>query len=846
MSAPQSPRRSPFLCPRHPVCADTVSSCPHAQPDIPSLRHSERPGTFPCHSERSPEGAVEESLPVVLEHVSFSYDGGDTWALDDVSLSIAPGERVCLVGANGSGKSTLARVIAGLAAPDKGTVTLFGRRVFDAGPDDTGPGADASAYHAARRLIGAVFQNPEDQIVTTVVEDDVAFGPENLGVPREGPDGMVTRVAAALSDVEMSSARRSDPTHLSGGQQQRITLAGMLAMRPRMLVLDEPTAMLDAAGRADVLRVLDRLQAAGTTIVHITHHPDELAHVTRVLRLEHGRLREESPASSPSVSIPTYKKHPPEKSPSIPRYGKRTDTRTNSILEYAEGTPKPLLSLSHVRFIYSGMETDVLDDVSFDIMPGEVVALMGANGSGKSTLTRLVAGLERPLAGSIRVGNVQVATTCHGKSHRVRRMSRRQRRELRRTLGLVMQRPERQLFAETVREDVAYGPRNQGLDDEQVTARVDAALRMLGIEHLADRSPFHLSGGQQRLAAIAGVVACAPRVLILDEPTAGLDESACERIATLVSKLKAQGLAILLITHDPEQAAAWADRIVTLPTHCADIDTDTDDTKSDDTSPFAQPTPPPAHNSPFDPRASLLATLALMGSAFTVSNAAQLILLTALTSAAVGALRVRPLRLLASIRALLALFVIIGLLNVLVVRSGTPLLDLGWLTVTDEGLATAGLYAGRFALVIVLGAAFLTSTTPTRITDALASLLSPLRRLGLHTQEAALVMSLALRFLPTLTGEMRAITEAQASRGGSIETGSPIARLKAMAAIVTPTFAGALRHADNLALALDARCYEEGIERTHWHELRLRPRDTVLSLAAVAAIAGLVTLDVIW
>ncbi|MBM6699152.1 ATP-binding cassette domain-containing protein [Bifidobacterium pullorum subsp. saeculare] len=754
-----------------------------------------------------PGPPAPDAAPAKLEHVRFSYDGGATWALDDVSLTIQAGERVCLVGANGSGKSTLARLLAGLAAPDGGTVTLFGHRAFD-----DASGADTHAYRAARRLIGAVFQNPEDQIVTTVVADDVAFGPENLALPRQT---IGDRVARTLDAVGMAGRRRDDPTRLSGGQQQRVAIAGMLAMRPRLLVLDEPTAMLDAAARREVLAILDRVQEAGTAIVHVTHHPQETAHADRVIRLDHGRVIAETR---------------PESDRAVPR---RAQAPARAAEPAAGGDVA--LDVRQVRFAYPGAAAPALDDVSLTVRQGEVVALMGPNGSGKSTLTRLLCALERPDGGAIRVGGV----TLTGRKPRRRELTR-----LRRTVGLVMQHPERQLFAPTVREDVAYGPRNQGLAETDVQDRVDDALALLRIGALAGRSPFHLSVGQQRLAAIAGVIACRPEVLVLDEPTAGLDDAARERVAGLVRDLKARGVAILLITHEADEAAALADRVVHLdhgrvvPAGDADRNTGADGARP-------APQPPASFVARLDPRVKTVATLAAMFSAFAIGSPWQLLLAALAVGAVVTASRLAPLRLLASVRPFLVLFAVMGLLNVAVVRTGTPLVAWGWLLVTDRGLATAGLYACRFALVILLGAVFLATTTPTAITDAFASLLTPLRRLGLHTQELTLVLSLALRFLPTLTGEARAIMDAQSARGGSIETGSPPRRIRAMAAIVVPVLAGALRHADGLGLALDARCYEAGAPRTPWHELRVRAGDVAFAAATAGFVAALVALGAV-
>lgn len=771
-----------------------------------------------------------------LRHVRFSYDGGASWTLDDLSLDIAAGERICLIGANGSGKSTLARLIAGLAAPDAGEVRLAGHLVFDA------EGPDADAYRLARRSIGAVFQNPEDQIVATRTEDDVAFGPENLGIGRARIAG---RIAHALDAVGMAAHRHDDPTRMSGGQQQRIAIAGMLAMRPRMLVLDEPTAMLDPAARAEVMRILDRLQTMGTTIVHVTHHPEELAHADRIVRLEHGHIVEDSGnVASPRPARFTAKVeiYASDGHAIVAQSLDRTTTQTHepdiALTDSAAfdsgfltepvppSSPTPALEISHVSFSYPGAERPAVDDVSLSVAPGEVVALMGTNGSGKSTLTRLIAALDRPDAGSIRVGETIVA-------HDGKPLPRRRTRVLRRTLGLVMQHPERQLFAETVRDDVAYGPRNQGLDDTQVAARTEDAMKLLGIAHLADRSPFHLSGGQQRLAAIAGVVACEPKVLVMDEPTAGLDAKASERIAQLVRDLKARGVAILIVTHSLSEAHTLADRVVHM-----DVVHPTQSSNDCDTAcrgPLL---------SRLDPRVKLVAFLVMMFSAFAINNLWQLALGTVMLVGLAAAARLSPLRLLASTRVILTLVMLMGLVNLVVVRSGTPLLDFGWLSITDDGARIALLYACRFMLVVLMGAVFLAATMPTAITDALASLLSPLTRFGVHTQEIALVTSLALRFLPTLTDETRAIIDAQSARGGSIETGSPVSRLKALTAIVVPVFAGTLRHADNLSLALDARCYEAGARRTPWREMTVRTRDIVFAVITLAYLSVLATLGI--
>lgn len=806
-----------------------------------------------------------------LHHVRFSYDHGATWALDDVSLTIQTGERICLVGPNGSGKSTLARLIAGLTAPDGGDITLLGHHVFGS---DSGP--DADAYRAARRSIGMVFQNPEDQIVTTIVEDDIAFGPENLGIPREHI-GM--RIAETLESVGLSSHRDSDPTRMSGGQQQRTAIAGMLAMNSRMLVLDEPTAMLDETARGEVMDILDTLQAQGTTIVHVTHRSVETLHADRVVHMEGGHIMAiatpsrdicqnpaiagnpgftESASVAPSAADDTTRAldstEADEALPSLGQYGpshRQTDAPSDSAVLGDSATPA--ISVRHLSYRYCSGRT-VIRDLSFHIDAGETVALMGVNGSGKSTLARLLCALAKPTSGSIEVAGVPVAsmtanagTRGNGKPHTA---NRRQLTTLRRHVGYVMQHPEHQLFADTVAEDVAYGPRNQGLDEYTVQERVTQALDMLHITHLADRPPFDLSGGQQRLVAIAGVVACRPDVLIMDEPTASLDVHATARIHELVRTLKEQGVTMLIVTHDRAEAYALADRVVRMP-DAHGVSAEPDAIRNDSiqaASPEARGTRPTSTRQSvmqqLDPRAKMVCFLAAMFTMFAVNTPVQLGLGIALTLGLIAAARLNPLRLIAAIHPILALLALMSLTNLVVVRTGPTLVAWGPFSITGDGVTIAVLYACRFALVIIMGAVFLNTTTPTAMADAFASLLKPLSHLGMHTQEIALVMSLALRFIPTLTSETTSIINAQAARGGTVETGSLPQRIKAMSAIIVPVFAGTLRHADNLSLALDARCYEEGIRRTHWRVFSPGGRDAVFAAIIVCYIVAIIAMNI--
>ena len=504
-------------------------------------------------SEQAYSVAAGAEVPVRLDHVTLRY--GDSLALDDVTLEVCRGERVCVLGANGSGKSTLASVICGLLAPDEGDVELAGHAVC------TGGVPDLAAYRDARRQLGLVFQNPDDQIVTSVVADDVAFGPENLGVPRAQ---VAARVARELRRVAMEKYAHADPSRLSGGQRQRVCIAGALAMEPAVLVLDEPSSLLDVRGRAAIMRVMGRLAAAGATLVHVTHFMDEALAADRVIVMQHGHVALEG---TPDEVFATKNAQVIEalglEMPFEARLAAalRADAADGGAIA-APGAPsdekpaacapaaKPLAILARDLGFSYGPGAQALDGVSLEVPARATTAIVGQTGSGKSTLLRLLCGLEAADAGSLTVCGINAAT-------------KRGRRQVRRAVGYVMQHPERQLFAQTVAEDVAFGPRNQGLSAAEVERRVAHALDLVGLADRRDASPFELSGGQQRLAAIAGVLAMEPELLVLDEPTAGLDPRGRARLRALMADLAAHGVTLLQVTHSMEDAAR-ADHVVVL------------------------------------------------------------------------------------------------------------------------------------------------------------------------------------------------------------------------------------------------------------------------------------------
>lgn len=506
-------------------------------------------------SEQAYSVAAGAEVPVRLAHVTLRY--GDSLALDDVTLEVCRGERVCVLGANGSGKSTLASVICGLLAPDEGDVELAGHAVC------TGGMPDLAAYRDARRQLGLVFQNPDDQIVTSVVADDVAFGPENLGVPHAQ---IAARVARELRRVATEKYAHADPSRLSGGQRQRVCIAGALAMEPAVLVLDEPSSLLDVRGRAAIMRVMGRLAAAGATLVHVTHFMDEALAADRVIVMQRGHVALEGTpdevfaAKNAQVIEALGLEMPFEARLAAALRADAADGKVAAVAGPSGEKPaacaacapaaEPLAILARDLGFSYGPDAQALDGVSLEVPAHATTAIVGQTGSGKSTLLRLLCGLEAADAGSLTVCGINAAT-------------KRGRCQVRRAVGYVMQHPERQLFAQTVAEDVAFGPRNQGLSAAEVEKRVAHALDLVGLTDRRDASPFELSGGQQRLAAIAGVLAMEPELLVLDEPTAGLDPRGRARLRALMTDLAAHGVTLLQVTHSMEDAAR-ADHVVLL------------------------------------------------------------------------------------------------------------------------------------------------------------------------------------------------------------------------------------------------------------------------------------------
>ncbi len=534
-----------------------------------------------------------------FEKVYFSYEDGETtddglfvdrptFSLEGLDLTVQEGEFVAVLGHNGSGKSTLARLTNGLLQPQSGNITVLG---MDALEDEN--------LFEVRKNVGIVFQNPDNQTVASIVEDDVAFGPENVGIPRKE---IGERIDFALGAVGMQAYRHSTTTRLSGGQKQRIAIAGVLALKPKIMILDESTAMLDPRGRKEVLDVVCRLnKEEGITVLLITHFPEEAMLADRALVMDHGKivmegkpqdvLSREEELGKYALTLPHALKVcralqkgglDVEDSFSVNEIVEQiikkagAGTRITENAHSIETTPISETDgcgevvCEHLTYTYNAksvFSTHALCGLDLHIPAGSFYGIIGHTGSGKSTFVQhLNALIKLPTAEKkykekkrkkktqelprtiLRVNGYNLAdkTTDF--------------RALRKDVGMVFQYPEYQLFAETVFEDVAFGLKNFEKDwtATQVEDAVKEALETVGLcyEEVKDRSPFELSGGQRRRVAIAGVIVTKPKILVLDEPAAGLDPRGKRDIMALLHKIHSDWCkTVIIVSHDMDEIA---------------------------------------------------------------------------------------------------------------------------------------------------------------------------------------------------------------------------------------------------------------------------------------------------
>ncbi len=506
---------------------------------------------------------------ITIANLSYQYPSSNNHpitALDDISLSIREGEYVAVMGSNGSGKTTLARCLNGLLQPAPGHISVNG---LDP--------ADPSMLWEIRRCVGMVFQNPDNQIISTTVEQEIAFGLENLGIP--GP-AIREKIEETLRAFDLDQYRHFPPHWLSGGEKQRLVAASVMAMEPTYLILDEPTSLLDPSGQTHFKDLLEKIHSGQkTTIVLITQFPEEALRADRLVIMARGRIvadghpravfsREEelgqwNLAAPAAFQLDSMLRRagwslPPQILTGSMKYPLRDAVPDGQLAAHSgqHAGDRDVIMVEHLSHVFDDglpAEQAALTDVCLSIQAGECLAVIGPTGSGKTTLAEHMTGLLRPMSGTIRVFGGELwkgRRRPHIDGHRT---------------GFVFQFPELQFFEETVLDEIAFAPRNLGCDPVEIAHRVGKAMEQVGLDAtFGARSPLSLSAGEQRLVAVASILSMKPEILILDEPTAGLDPGAVAGIAELIRTLHEQGITIVLISHHLDLVAQVAGRIVVI------------------------------------------------------------------------------------------------------------------------------------------------------------------------------------------------------------------------------------------------------------------------------------------
>ncbi|MBC8497909.1 ATP-binding cassette domain-containing protein [Candidatus Bathyarchaeota archaeon] len=509
---------------------------------------------------------------IEVRDLRYSYPNATSPALKGIDLTIDKGEFILLTGPSGCGKTTFCRTLNGLIphfynGDMEGEVTVTGLNI-----------REHPTYKLAQH-VGLIFQNPDNQIFALTVEKDVAFGLENQGVPK---DKMLEAIGWALETAGIDHLKDRATHEMSGGEKQRLAIASILAMKPKVLVLDEPTSFLDPLGAERIFRVLDTLNKEYEMTILLIEHRVDLAtqYVDRVIIFSDGRITNQGSPEEvftdgatrlAGVGIPrVIELNDRLKSKGI--LLDRTPLNPTMLVEQLRGHIKrgnanrkavdpdldlftgeqwvnPIIEVEGVSFSYPSVDK-ALDDVSLTIHKGEFVAIMGENGAGKTTLVKHLNGLLRPQEGRIKIDGADIADLSVA--------------NLARKVGLVFQNPDDQLFSENVEEEISFALRNFGFASDVIDKRVDWALNLLDLERYRKSSPFILSGGERKRVALGSVLAWDPEIVVLDEPTIGQDYAQKERLRHFLMQLRTQGKTIIIVTHDVEFVAECKPRIVLM------------------------------------------------------------------------------------------------------------------------------------------------------------------------------------------------------------------------------------------------------------------------------------------
>jgi energy-coupling factor transport system ATP-binding protein len=481
---------------------------------------------------------MASSSPLWIDHLSFRYHSRTELAIKDISIRVEQGQVLLIAGASGCGKTTLARCINGLIPRAyKGQIT---DKILLHGQDTaTWPLAKIS------QTVGTVLQDPERQILGIRVVNEVAFGLENLSLPR--PE-IIRRVDEALARLNISALRDRETFNLSGGEKQKVALAGVLAMRPSILLLDEPLASLDPASAEETLAIVRQLADEGMTVLMVEHRVEDVLkiHPERLIYMEDGEIRYDGPTASIDKSVNYHAVKLPAPVIMLSAAADPAPVPIVSALKTStDSAAHPLVQFEDVGFGYS--DTPVLHGINLEIHQGDIIAVLGPNGAGKTTLVKHAIGLLKPKTGRVLVDgkDTHELSVAHIAS----------------MLGYVFQSPSHMLFAKSVKEELAFGPTNLKHSPDQIEKEVNEAIRIVNLSGRESDPPLALSFGQQKRVSIAAILSMRSRILVMDEPTAGQDYKNYLNFMDSILQLP-NFEAILFITHDIDLAVIYANRVL--------------------------------------------------------------------------------------------------------------------------------------------------------------------------------------------------------------------------------------------------------------------------------------------
>ncbi len=721
-----------------------------------------------------------------VENLLYRYPHADSPALRNISFSVAPGTYLAVLGANGSGKSTLARCIAGLTVPEAGSVS------FNIGSEKV-PSA-------------LVFQSPGDQLIAETVELDIAFGPENLGLT---DNLMRDRVESALRVFEMSEIRDGQTDALSSGQKQKLALAGIYALSPALLMLDEATSMLAPRARESVLDFLDRHHRDGFSILHITHDLDEAARASRVLVLDRGELVFDGTSSElrslPVCTLVAWGLHAGEEDRVFAGRGSADRSSATS------ADTSPAVSLDSV-FSCRDAGCGPLRDFSLMVKPGSVVAVTGESGSGKTTLMELLSGLRLPESGTVTIDPSAVS-------------------------ALAVQESEASLFAEFVADDVAFGPMNAGLSGRALVERVSAAMNLVGLPYaqFRDRRTFTLSGGERRKAALAGILAMDSAVVLLDEPSSALDVRSRAHLSGIIQSLREAGKTVVFTTNR-ETETLIADQVVRLPLpdgrpverKAAKAQTADQKTLAKlrrGTENLTRSTGTILHR--LSPLSRYIVTICCLAAALSLRGPLFLGGLILIELALAAAVRYPMRRLLVSFLRILPWFIFLGLIQYFIFPAAPHILY----------------FIARFAALLIPLSIFTSVTPRTAVMHGMEDLLSPLRILRVPVRDVSLLVAVVFRFIALLYEEALRIVTARIIRGATrAGRARGLGRIREAASLFVPLVLRTLLRAERLSQAITARYYGAAAH-SRYAEQKNSPLGTVVTIGIVLATAALIWLS---